>query len=152
MIPLGIRQSGMGDILCPDLAGAPGKQRTPTSRAWNWPHCGLAMGMLVVLRATGWVLQETQSLKRRERDTWNLPLLALPADVLSEDWRKPVECAPRQDGACERSGSVIPGFCAGPCSGQMDSEQPRLPGKLPEQALQDSRPRAVSSPGRKTAS
>lgn len=90
--------------------------------------------------------------KRRERDTWNLPLLVLPADVLSEDWRKPVECAQRQDRACERSGSVIPGFCAGPCSGQMDSEQPRLPGKLPEQALQDSRPRAISSPGRKTAS
>lgn len=76
MIPLGIRQSGMGDILCPDLAGAPGKQRTPTSRAWNWPHCGLAMGMLVVLRATGWVLQETQSLNEGRETRGTCPYLS----------------------------------------------------------------------------
>lgn len=50
------------DLPCLGPAAVPGRQRTPTSRAWSWPHCGPATGVLGALRATGRVLQETQTL------------------------------------------------------------------------------------------
>lgn len=76
MASLGVRQQDMGDLLCRDLAGALGKQRTPTSRAWSWPHYGLAMGELVVRREMGWVLQETQSLHEQREIHGTCPYLS----------------------------------------------------------------------------
>lgn len=38
------RPEGSWDLPYRDLAAAPGRQRTPTSRAWSWPRCGPATG------------------------------------------------------------------------------------------------------------
>lgn len=66
------------------LAAAPGRQRTPTSRAWSWPHCGPATGVLEALREMGQVLQETQSLHAVREAHGSLFTFSLPASTLCE--------------------------------------------------------------------
>lgn len=68
------------DLPCQGLAAAPGRQRTPASRAWSWPRCGPAMGVLGALRATGQLLQETQTLQAVGEAHVSLFTHVLPAD------------------------------------------------------------------------
>lgn len=69
------------------LAAAPGRRRTPTSRAWSWPRCGPATGVPGVLRTMGWVPQETQTLHAVREVHGSLFTYDLPADTLYEDPR-----------------------------------------------------------------
>lgn len=112
MVSLGSLTVGHGgDLLCQDLAGAPGKQRTPTSRAWSWLCCGLAMEELAVQRVMGWVLQETQSLHEGRVTHGACPSL-FSLLVLS---------------VAGQSLCLIQISGPGPCSRLTDSQQPRLP-------------------------
>lgn len=64
---------GLRCLPCQGPAGALGRQRTPTSTAWSWPHCGPATEVLGARRAMGWALQETQTLHAGGRGIWNQP-------------------------------------------------------------------------------
>lgn len=75
------------DLPCQGLAAAPGRQRTPASRAWSWPRCGPATGVLGALRAMGRLLKETRTLQAVGEAHVSLFTHALPADNLCEDPR-----------------------------------------------------------------
>lgn len=68
-------------------AAAPGRQRTPASRAWSWPRCGPATGVLGALRAMGRVLQETQTLQAVGEAHGSQFTHTLPAHALCGDPR-----------------------------------------------------------------
>lgn len=91
------------------LAAAPGRQRTPASRAWSWPHCVPAMGALGALRAMGWVLKQTQTLQAVGEAHGILFTHTLLANTLWEDPR------PTGETLCWQEDPLSPlkGLCQG---------------------------------------
>lgn len=141
------------DLPCQGLAAAPGRQRTPASRAWSWPRCGPATGVLGALRAMGRLLKETRTLQAVGEAHVSLFTHALPADSLCEGPRPTDETVLARESPISPkwalTGVVEGSACLVQLSPLATHSRDCMPAGLkglPGQALLDSRPQGASGP------